>query len=96
MRGAGEVAQRERASAGERHAEEGAGEEDARARGGGSAGSPPAPLMVRREGRAPGVRDCERARGSEETGRGVPTPTRNPRRTTSPETSRARETSTRE
>ena len=56
-RGAGEVAQRERASAGERHAEEGAGEEDARARAAEDPPeSPPAPLMVRREGRAPGVR----------------------------------------
>ena len=90
VRGAGEVAQRERASAGDRHAEEGAGEEDARARGGGSAGVA-AGAAHGPEGRASGggsrreragATARARARGSEETRRGVPTPTRNPRRTT--------------
>ena len=82
MRGAGEVAQRERASAGERHAEEGAGEEDARARGGGSAGVAAGAAHGPKGRTSAGGERRERARGSEETGRGVPTPTRNPRRTT--------------
>ena len=82
MRGAGEVAQRERATAGERHAEEGAGEEDARARGGGSAGVAAGAAHGPKGRTSAGGARRERARGSEETGRGVPTPTRNPRRTT--------------